>query len=220
MNRQRPNILLFILHDLGDHLGCYGHQTVKSPNVDRLAADGVRLTSYFTASPECTPSRAGMMTGLYTHQNGLMGLCHRGWEFGPDAIHLAQRMDEGGYNTYLFGMQHETGDSPEKLGYKNLRAQQDRSAGPVCEDVVSFLDSESTDASPWYAHVGFFDVHRPWKEETTFGPDEIEVPPYLPDNELVREDLTHFHQNILETDEAVGRVLAAIEGSEVGKTRL
>ena len=57
LSKGRPNILVFVPHDLGDHLGCYGHDTVQSPSLDRLAAKGLRLTSYFTAAPECTPSR-------------------------------------------------------------------------------------------------------------------------------------------------------------------
>jgi len=107
----RPNVIVFIPHDLGDHLGCYGHRTVKSPHIDQLASEGVRFSNNFTAAPECTPSRAGMLTGLYTHQNGLMGLCHRGWELYPDALHLGQRLWQAGYETHLFGFQHETGMS-------------------------------------------------------------------------------------------------------------
>ena len=207
----RPNVLVFVPHDLGDHLGCYGHGTVRSPNIDRLAAEGVRLDSYFTACPECTPSRAGMLTGLFTHQNGLMGLTHRGWEFNPDTQHLAGLLAEGGYETHLFGLQHETGGSPERLGYGHVHAQKDKSAPAVCDEVVAFLESDrAAGPDPWFAHVGFFDVHRAWKEESTFAPDEVDVPPYLPDNPEVRRDLTHFHQNVLEMDEAVGRVLDAV----------
>ena len=203
----RPNVLVFVLHDLGDHLGCYGHQTVKSPFVDGLARKGVRFGNYFTAAPECTPSRAGMLTGLYTHQTGLMGLCHRGWELRPDAKHLAQYLAEGGYRTLLFGFQHETGGPPGGLGYQQALSQEDKGAG------AEFLSGDAAREGPWFAHVGFSDVHRPWREESTFDPDGIEVPPYLPDNLAVRRDLTHFHQNILETDAAVGSVLDSLESS-------
>jgi N-sulfoglucosamine sulfohydrolase len=210
----RPNVLMFMLHDLGDHLGCYGHQTVESPNVDGLAESGVRLSSYFTAAPECTPSRAGMYTGQFTHQNGLMGLCHRGWEFNTDARHLAQFLAEGGYETHLFGMQHETSQGPERLGYQHAHSQDDKSAGPVCRAAINFLEGEGAKRGPWFANVGFFDVHRAWNEDTDIDPDAIEVPPYLPDNSEVRRDLTHFHQNIKDTDEAIGGVLVAIANSE------
>ncbi|MDA0746840.1 MAG: sulfatase [bacterium] len=210
MNSDRPNVLVFMPHDLGDHLGCYGHGTVKSPNIDRLASEGVRFDAYFTASPECTPSRAGMLTGLFTHQSGLMGLCHRGWEFNPGTRHLAGLLADGGYETHLFGLQHETGGAPDVLGYRHAHSQQDKHAGPVCGSVVEFLEGAEAKAGPWFAHVGFFDVHRAWKEESSFDPETIDVPPYLPDNAEVRKDLMHFHQNILEMDEAVGTVLASL----------
>lgn len=210
----RPNVLVLVPHDLGDFLGCYGHDTVKSPNLDRMAEDGVRFSHYFTAAPECTPSRAGMYTGLYTHQNGLMGLTHRGWEFNKDAVHLAQRLWDAGYDTHLFGYQHETWFSPARLGYNHTHAQQDRNVGRVCRELAQFLASDSAGSErPWFVCAGFHDVHRPWKEQSSFRVEDIQVPPYLPDNDAVRRDVTHFHQNIFEMDEAVGTVLEALRTS-------
>ena len=147
--KNRPNVMVFMLHDLGDHLGCYGHWTVKSPFVDGLAEKGVRFENYFTAAPECTPSRAGMMTGLFSHQNGLMGLCHRGWEFRPETKHLVQYLAEGGYKTHLFGIQHETGGPPERLGYEQAFSQEDKTAGAVCRTMVEFLGDDAAREGPW-----------------------------------------------------------------------
>jgi len=212
----RPNVLLFIPHDLGDHLGCYGHTSVKSPNLDKLADEGVRFTNYFATAPECTPSRAGLYTGLYIHQTGLMGLCHRGWEFKPDAVHLAQHLWRGGYQTYLFGFQHETAGSPARLGYNRIYSQQDISCEAVCGEVVEFLERKAPyEANPWFACAGFSHVHRPWSEKTSFLPEDIQVPPYLPDNPEVRLDLAQFHQSIADMDMAVGRVLQALHKSRL-----
>jgi len=162
-----------------------------------------------------------MLTGLYTHQNGLMGLCHRGWELYPDVLHLAQRLWREGYETHLFGYQHETKMSPGRLGYNRTHSQQDCRAGAVCREVAQFLRSEAARGEkPWFAYVGFSHVHRPWKEESTFRPDKIDVPPYLPDNPEVRKDLTHFHQNILEMDEAVGTVLETLRDSDLAERTL
>jgi len=217
----RPNVLLFMPHDLGDHLGCYGHTTVRSPSLDALAGDGVCLDRYFTTCPECTPSRSGMFTGLYTHQNGLMGLTHRGWEFSPETRHLARLLAAGGYDTHLFGLQHETGGPPQRLGYRHLHSQEDRRAPPVCDSAAQFLDSEaSRGPAPWFAHVGFSHVHRPWPEETSFDLDEVAVPPYLPDHPEVRRDLTRFHQNILELDTSIGRVLEALRRNDLAEQTL
>ena len=119
----RPNVIIMIPHDLGVCLGCYGNAGVRTPHIDRLAHEGVTLTNHFAAAPECTPSRANMFTGLQTHQTGLMGLCHRGWEFDDDAVHLAQHLRNGGYETHLFGNQHETQGDPARLGYEHVHSQ-------------------------------------------------------------------------------------------------
>src|SRR5690349_1966984 len=60
-----PNILWLIAEDFGPHLGCYGTKEVFTPNLDRLAAQGVRYTRFFTTAPVCSPSRSAFMTGMY-----------------------------------------------------------------------------------------------------------------------------------------------------------
>jgi arylsulfatase A-like enzyme len=204
---ERPNVLIFTPHDLGDYLGCYGHASVRSPNLDALAARGVRFRNYFTPAPECTPSRSSMLTGLYTHQNGLMGLSNFGWSIRPEVSHLAELMARGGYATHLFGLQHETDASPEELGYGKVHAQDDRNAKSVCQVLQDFLKSNGARERPWFAHAGFFDVHRPWPKSTDFSPDSLEVPPFLPDSPILRRDLARFHQSIFDMDRAIGEVL-------------
>lgn len=214
-NTDRPNILMFIPHDLGAHLNCYGHSSVRSPNLDHLAESGVRFTNCFTTAPECTPSRAGLYTGQYTHQTGLMGLCHRGWEFRPDVKHLAERLWDSGYQTCLFGVNHETGRSPARLGYNRIMAQKCfRSCFDVCAEAADWITREAPhQEKPWFACIGFQDTHRPWRPAKDFGPDDVEVPPYLPDTPEVRADLAELHQAIYDMDVSIGRVLEALERS-------
>lgn len=203
---EHPNILLFIPHDLGDHLGCYGHRTVQSPNLDALAAAGVRFSNCFTTSPECTPSRGGLYTGLMPHQNGLMGLSNFGWQL--QVPHLAEHLQNAGYATHHFGVQHETDGDVHKLGYNELHAQDKRDAADICKTLSEFLHTRPS--GPWFACAGFFDVHRPWGDASrprTIDPAAVDVPPYLPDTPEIRADLALFHQNITEMDAAVGSVL-------------
>ena len=61
----KPNILWLIAEDFGPHLGCYGTKEVWTPNLDQLAAEGVRYTRFFTTAPVCSPSRSAFMTGMY-----------------------------------------------------------------------------------------------------------------------------------------------------------
>src|SRR5262245_1410890 len=62
---ERPNVLWLIAEDFGPHLGCCGTPQVWTPNLDRLAANGVRYTRFFTTCPVCSPSRSALMTGMY-----------------------------------------------------------------------------------------------------------------------------------------------------------
>ena len=66
---QRPNIIYVIVHDIGQHIGCYG-AGVSTPNLDQLAANGVQFNNYHCTAAQCSPSRASIMTGRYPHQNG------------------------------------------------------------------------------------------------------------------------------------------------------
>jgi arylsulfatase A-like enzyme len=217
----RPNVIIFIPHDLGDTLHCYGHPDVRSPNLDAMAERGVMFDNYFTAAAECTPSRVCAFTGLYTHQTGLMGLTHLGWEFDPDAVHLAQMLYEGGYDTHLFGFQHETALDPRRLGYNHAHSQSERDVASVCDSLVSFLGSDEAHGDrPWFAHAGFFDVHRPWQAETSFDPEDVLPAPYLPDLPEAHIDFARFYQNILDMDTAIGRVLDALAESDLAEETL
>ena len=207
-----PNVLVILPHDLGTCLNCYGQEVVTSPNLDRLAGQGARLVNFFATAPECTPSRAGLFTGQYTHQNGLMGLCHRGWSFKRNVRHLAQALQNRGYGTYLFGMQHETQDDPTWLGYQHIDRDPCQLSGPVSERVCRFLQQPNL-GQPWLVHAGFIDVHRSmgWPAGSDFDPAAIVLPGYLPDTKEVRAEFCRYYQAIKNMDAAVGRMVDQLD---------
>ncbi|HRU32966.1 MAG TPA: sulfatase-like hydrolase/transferase, partial [bacterium] len=74
----RPNILMVVCHDLGQHLSCYENISVETSNIDSIAEEGLLFKNYFATAPLCSPSRGSIMTGRYPGTTGFMGLVNRG----------------------------------------------------------------------------------------------------------------------------------------------
>ncbi|TDD72688.1 sulfatase [Jiangella aurantiaca] len=218
---ERPNVVLIHWHDVGTHLGAYGHGDVTSPAVDRLAAEGLRFGRAFCTTPLCSPARGSLFTGRYPHTNGLMGLVNRGWEYGPGERTAPALLSELGYRTALIGQQHESRD-PFRLGFDEVYPWPTGGArcGPVSVKAVEWL--EAAPAEPFFLTVGFFETHRPYPaaEYPPADPATVEVPPFLPDNHHTREDLAGFLGSIRVADAATGRVLDAIDRAGLAESTL
>lgn len=104
-----PNVVLIFADDLGyGDLGCYGAEKIKTPNLDRMAAEGVRFTQFYSCAPVCTPSRAGLLTGRYQIRSGLTRVLFPRSTDGIEAqeITLAEALKERGYTTAIIGKWH------------------------------------------------------------------------------------------------------------------
>ena len=123
-----PNFIIIFTDDQGyGDLGCFGATHVKTPNIDQMAADGIKLTSFYVAAPVCTPSRAALMTGCYPKRidmarGGILDgekpfivtLAGDPKGLNPDEITIAEVLKSRGYSTGCFGKWH-LGDQPEFL---------------------------------------------------------------------------------------------------------
>src|SRR5438132_2812223 len=189
-------------HDIGRHLHCYGVRSVVSPNLDALAGAGVRFDMAFATAPQCSPSRASLATGLYPHNNGVMGLAHHGfdWELDASVPHAAAVFGAAGFETHLFGGQHVT-QHPERLGFAHLHRD---AAAPAVEELVERAERRL------YIEINFEETHRPYPPADQ-PPAGLEIPGYLPDGPEAIEEMTAVEQTITTMDSAVGRVLGALD---------
>lgn len=210
----KPNIILIITHDTGQHLGCYGVPNIPTPNLNRLAQEGMLFSNAFCTSPLCSPSRGSLVTGRYPHSNGLIGLAHRGWNLNSSEKVLAEILYENGYETFLFGLQHETRDSKVlSKWYEHIYQAESNSAEHVAPIVAEFLlqRSSSRNNRPFFAMIGFIETHRPYERYTPVDPEKVYVLPYLPDTLEVRNDLAMFYGSIRAADLGIGRILEALD---------
>jgi arylsulfatase A-like enzyme len=213
-----PNIIFITCHDLGRHLGCYGRETIPSPNLDRLAAEGVRFANSFCTAPQCSPSRAALHTGLHAHSVGVLGLAHSpfDWYLESAAGHLVTRLHQLGYHTALFGAQHLTRQArlPE-MGYAYLSGEE--RAPRLAQQVQAYLQEMAYQPvdhrQPFYLEIDFTEPHRPydWGGATPDDSRGVKLPPYIPDHPHAIAEFAALQGAIRQMDEGAGMVLAALD---------
>jgi arylsulfatase len=118
----KPNIILFFCDDLGyGDLGVYGHPTIKTPNLDRMAAQGLKFTNFYSGSPACTASRYALLTGRYPIRSGFPWVLYPNSSRGihPNEWTLAEGLKAGGYATGCFGKWHLGTTKKEYLPLQN-----------------------------------------------------------------------------------------------------
>ncbi len=239
-NRGRPNILWLVAEDLSPYIPPFGDSTVQTPNLSRLAEEGVRYTNVFSVSGVCSPSRAAITTGMYPsgigahHMRTLyqqpaakeMGLINYEVVLPPNVKMVSEIMRENGY--------YCTNNAKEDYQFHKSRLAWDESS------VHAHWRNRPKD-KPFYSVFNFGVTHesntwnpfgRPYDLDTfppargtkwwvrfqgvkkplhVPGDLEVEIPPYLPETELVVKDVRRMYSNIVEMDRHIGVVLKQLE---------
>jgi N-sulfoglucosamine sulfohydrolase len=206
----RPNILYIHSHDTGRFVQPYGFQ-VPTPNIQMLADQGVLFREAFCAAPTCSGSRASLLTGLYCHNNGMLGLAHRGWELNDYGQHWVHALRKGGYRSTLIGEQHVSVD-PGVIGYDEVVDVDSNHAENVAPLTIEKL--REAPAEPWFMSVGFFETHRDFAPPASVRDTLYSLPPAnLPDVGAVRRDVAAFKASARSLDHGIGAVLHALHDS-------
>ncbi|MCD6405475.1 MAG: sulfatase [Planctomycetes bacterium] len=208
----RPNILYIHSHDTGRYIQPYGY-AVETPNFQRIAEAGVLFRQAFSAAPTCSPSRAALLTGQCAHSAGMLGLAHRGWGLADYKQHIVHTLRDAGYRSTLIGVQHiAPDDDAQRIGYDEIITTENRTAAVVTPEAVKFLRRKHE--KPFFLSVGFIETHREFPSNVPKAQGRYIRPPApVVDTPETRHDMAGFVRSALIYDEAVGRVLDALEAA-------
>lgn len=209
---QKPNIVWLVTEDISPYLASYGDSTAKTPNLDRLAREGVRYTNLFGVSGVCAPSRSCLITGMYPTSVGTdnmrtlntlssIGIPKYSVVLAPQIKMFSELMRIGGYyctnnnkQDYQFEAPRSGWDESSKTAHWRNRPQ----------------------GKPFFSVINFNVTHESqiWEKKTDpllVNPALVPLPPYYPESPVIRTDVARMYSNIMEMDKQVGVVLKQLE---------
>lgn len=217
----RPNIVFIIGDDISaEDLGCYGNPGIRTPNLDRLAAQSLRFDNGYLTISSCSPSRCSMLTGRYPHNLETAAELHG--VLPPGVAMFPQLLREAGYYSAQAGKTH-FGDRWNELTGPAVAAfevggEGKEAAGPGGESQwVARLRDRPKD-KPFFMWFASHDAHRPWGDNLFSGinrPADVRVPPYLVDTPETREDLARYYDEITRFDHHIGEVVEELKRQQI-----
>jgi len=233
----RTNVLLITADDLNcDSVGVFGCKTPEiTPNIDRLAGQGMRFTHAHITIAVCQPCRSVLMTGRYPHRSGGEGF-HRITK--TDTPLLVEQLAAAGYRCGILG---KVGHCTSKASLKWDMSQDmpqlgmGRNPGLYHKFAKGFMEESAKAGRPFFLMANSHDPHRPFSgsdqeggrfktaavtpPSRTYRPDEIRTPGFLPDLPQVRREIAEYYSSVRRCDDTVGAVLAALdEAGHAGDT--
>ena len=210
--RKSPNIIVFIADDVSwNDLGCYGNIDVQTPNIDKLAGNGMRFTNAILTTSSCSPSRISIMTGRYPHNTGAAEL-HT--EPTRDFESIASAFQNKGYYTGQAGKWH-MGDLLRK-GFEKIHDAWEEN-GDGGENMWLPSVKERDQNKPFFFWFAAYDAHRPWgtnEFSNTHDPKQTGVPETLVDSDSTRTDLARYYDEIKRFDYHIGTVVKELQAQQ------
>lgn len=206
----RPNIVIMIADDCTYRdLGCYGSKNSKTPNIDRLAQEGVRFTNFFQAAPMSSPTRHCMMTGLYPVKSG----AYPNHTFAQEGVKsVVQYLRNEGYRVALQGKRHIA--PKEIFDYEYLSPD---NVDVDTSRIRPFIADAKAKGQPFCLFVCTHQPHTPWNkgDASKFDADKLILPSYYVDTPETREGLTRYYAEISFMDSELGSVLDMLDETGV-----
>ncbi len=205
---ERPNILWISCEDTSCDLGCYGDSCAVTPNIDELAAQGVRYTNVYTNAGVCAPSRSGVITGMYpttigTHHMRCQGVPPAEVKCFPEYLRAASYYCTNNSKTdYQFDPPVTAWDECSNKAHWRGRAKDQPARRMAGQPFLAVINLTVSHESQNWPKKGEKLIHDPAKAI---------VPPYYPDTPVVRENLARYYDNVTKMDEQAGRILKQLE---------
>jgi len=197
---QRPNILWVSCEDISPDLGCYGDSYAVTPNIDKLAAEGVRYTNAYTHAGVCAPVRSGIITGMYPTTIGTQYMRCKG--VPPTAVKcFTEYLRAAGYYCSNNSKTDYQFDPPMTAWDQSSRKAHWRNR-PEGQPFFSVMNLTISHESQNWPKKG---------EKLTHNPAEAIIPPYYPDTPVVRENLARYYDNVTKMDEQAGEILRQLQ---------
>jgi len=191
-----PNILFLISDDHSKpDLGCYGNAVIQTPNLDRMASEGMRFDNCSVSSPQCSPNRSSIFTGCAPHTTSTSRLHTPMPDWEPTFL---EPLKDRGYFVGAFRKVHQGAEFDKRWDFY----------GSAKEPFAKFFDALPK-GRPFFLQAGFTDPHRryyPGAFSPPHDPKKIRVPNFLPDTPAVREDLAHYYDFIARMDGECGQI--------------
>lgn len=202
--KKKPNFLILMSDNhSANHLGAYGDKVLKTPNIDRVAEEGILFNNAYCNSPSCSPARAAMLSG---QDNWRLGEAANLWGGFPKVKVYTELMADAGYHVGIEGKGWGPGNA-EANGWEN-------NPGGVRYDSFEEFYNEIEKGKPWMYWYSSRDPHRPFRKEgwkkSKIDLQTIEVPPYLPDTEEVRKDIADYYYEIQLFDREVSSYMSLV----------
>ncbi len=211
-----PNIIYIIGDDISaEDIGCYGNAKIRTPNIDRMAREGMKFTNFYLTASSCSPSRTSILSGRYPHNTGSAEL-HTA--LPAHLEYFPELMKRSGYYTAHSGKFHE---GPNTRRAYDLMVNDRKEVGEGGEEAWLGILKNRPKEKPFFFWFASFDAHRPWSSAENLSEVEdpqlhdpakdVKIPPQLLDTPDTRTDLASYYNEISRLDHYLGELQKELE---------